>query len=265
MKKYLSFLMALMIACLTIVGPCVALAEPAAMVEYGADDLVNPDTRMSGIDAFLEGVKSLDGLTYQVGSRGTGVQEFQKLLIYCGYLPKGQADGMYGKKTAAAVEEFQLNAGLDITGEADVATQFLMVMIDGEFKQIGKNSVAQVENYAVVIMPEKGFYVGAVDKSSNLVQGTEYYVTGDYYAGEYKKNVRSGKGTAHFANGDVYVGDWKNDAMDGQGTYYFGGKDSNEYYVGHMTKNTMDGKGSYWLNGKEITGKWEKNKHKSWK
>lgn len=51
----------------------------------------------------------------QKGSKGVDVVELQKRLIEFGYLD-GEADGDFGKKTKAAVEAFQGENGLEITG-----------------------------------------------------------------------------------------------------------------------------------------------------
>ncbi len=139
---------------------------------------------------------------------------------------------------------------------------------NGSFKRKRNSYIAQVKNYAVVIWLGKAFYIGSVDNSINLAEGTYYYLDGSYYGsyyeGGYKNNLRSGKGTAHFANGDVYIGQWKDDTMHGYGIYYYGGVDSDEYYKGNMIDNTMNGEGTYYLRDIEITGKWFNNYHISW-
>ena len=210
---------------------------------------------------FLEKLQNLEGLTYQTGSRGAGVLEFQNLLIANGYTSIGKSDGRYGKKTNAAVKEFQASANLPVTGNADLVTQFLLVLRDNSLIRNGNIYTAKKNNFVINFWPERAFYVGAVDETGNFIAGTYYYSTSDYYSGEYNNNLRHGKGTAHFANGDLYVGQWKNDAMNGEGTYYYGGINSSEYYKGNMTDNKMNGQGVYYLRGNKITGKWSYNKH----
>lgn len=61
----------------------------------------------------------------ETGMKGDGVKRLQKRLIDLGYLKDG-ADGVYGKKTAAAVQAFQKDAGLPETGTADDATQLAL-------------------------------------------------------------------------------------------------------------------------------------------
>lgn len=222
------------------------------------------------VDEILKGLQSTEGLVYKLGSKGNGVREFQNLLISNGY-SIGKVDGAYGSKTNAAVMEFQSKSNLPVTGEADIITQLSLVMNNSSFTRKRNTYIAQVNNYAVIIWPDKAFYVGTLDNSGNLSEGTYYYfgtyLNGGYYAGEFKNNLRSGKGTAHFTNGDTYTGEWKDDAMNGYGTYtFYGGVapgqyfSSHEYYKGNMLNNKMHGKGTYYVNGTRITGKWSNNR-----
>lgn len=223
----------------------------------------------SDTEEILKVLQNTNDLTYRSRSRGNGVREFQNLLLICGY-SIGKADGVYGSKTAAAVSEFQSANNLSVTGEADLITQFLLVISNNSFTQRGSTYIARLKNYAVIIWPGKAFYVGALDDYGNLSEGTYCYFSnyfgGGYYAEEYKNNKRSGKGTAKFANGDLYKGQWNNDAMNGYGTYNFYGEagpgqyfSSNEYYEGNMFSNKMHGKGMYYFNGINITGRWSNN------
>lgn len=210
---------------------------------------------------FLKKLQDIHGLTYQVGSRGSGVLEFQNLLIDNGYTSVGEADGKYGTKTANAVKSFQEAAKLNVTGKADIATQFKLLCLNNSLIRSGKVYAIKKHNYVIdFFVPGSGFYLGATDEAGNFIEGTYYYSAGMYYAGSYKDNHRYGKGTAYFPNGDVYIGQWKDDTMNGEGTYYYGGINSKEYYRGNMTNNKMNGKGTYYINGKKIAGKWSDNK-----
>lgn len=60
--------------------------------------------------------------TLQKGSKGEAVVKLQEKLIALGYL-NGKADGDYGKGTAGAVEKFQSDEGLPVSGVADNDTQ----------------------------------------------------------------------------------------------------------------------------------------------
>lgn len=59
----------------------------------------------------------------KVGSRGSTVTTLQQALISKGYLPSGEADGIYGSKTMNAVKSFQSASGLTANGTADATTQ----------------------------------------------------------------------------------------------------------------------------------------------
>lgn len=56
-----------------------------------------------------------------VGSKGDGVKVIQQTLKDKGYSP-GVIDGVYGSKTAKAVENFQSDHGLGVTGNVDAST-----------------------------------------------------------------------------------------------------------------------------------------------
>lgn len=59
------------------------------------------------------------------GSKGDEVEKLQKRLNELGY-SVGKADGDFGNKTKAAIEAFQKDNGLDVTGIADLETQELL-------------------------------------------------------------------------------------------------------------------------------------------
>lgn len=59
----------------------------------------------------------------KVGSRGSEVTALQQALINKGFLGQGEADGIYGSKTMAAVKAFQTANSLTANGIADATTQ----------------------------------------------------------------------------------------------------------------------------------------------
>ena len=65
---------------------------------------------------------ALKGTTLTVGSEGEEVRKLQQALIDLSYL-NGKADGIFGKKTEAAVRQFQSVYGLDADGLAGSKTQ----------------------------------------------------------------------------------------------------------------------------------------------
>lgn len=54
--------------------------------------------------------------TVRVGSSGSDVKAVQNKLISLGYLPSGEADGIFGSKTKNAVMRFQKDNGLAVDG-----------------------------------------------------------------------------------------------------------------------------------------------------
>ena len=68
-----------------------------------------------GLVIVLFPVLSMAGSDMRRGDKGEGVREAQEWLIELGYL-EDQADGIFGKKTEAAVKEFQKTIGAKTTG-----------------------------------------------------------------------------------------------------------------------------------------------------
>ncbi len=70
-----------------------------------------------GLCLFLTSAAALaSGFLVKEGMRGDSVRAVQKLLIVRGYLADGEADGVCGKKTTAAITKFQQENGLDADG-----------------------------------------------------------------------------------------------------------------------------------------------------
>ena len=60
--------------------------------------------------------------TQKAGCQNNEVREIQEMLISAGYLAEGEADGIFGPKTEAAVLAFQQDNSLDATGMVGEAT-----------------------------------------------------------------------------------------------------------------------------------------------
>ena len=67
--------------------------------------------------ALISGIQSAKASVYQSGSTGDTVVTIQKKLIRWGYLD-GEADGIYGSRTTAAIRRFQSANGLKVDGVA---------------------------------------------------------------------------------------------------------------------------------------------------
>ncbi len=61
--------------------------------------------------------------TIRGGNSGFKVRQLQEKLIFLGYLPEGQADGVYGSACAEAVRRIQAEEGLKQNGIANISTQ----------------------------------------------------------------------------------------------------------------------------------------------
>lgn len=87
--------------------------------------------------------------TLEKGSKGDDVKALQQRLIDLLYL-SGNADGDYGNKTKAAVEEFQKAAGiLPVTGIADGITQAKLFADDAPEAELSVScSVAGINSYS---------------------------------------------------------------------------------------------------------------------
>lgn len=66
-------------------------------------------------NAAAAGVKTMELKLLKAGSKGVEVAAAQGILTYCKY-SLGKIDGIYGKKTAGAVKQFQANKGLKADG-----------------------------------------------------------------------------------------------------------------------------------------------------
>lgn len=92
---------------------------------------------------------ALGDRTLAQGSKGPEVKDLQKRLIQIGY-EVGKVDGVYGKRTAAAVTRFQKNRGIKANGMATTQTIKELKRLTGESttvsgKKIGfKNADVQL-------------------------------------------------------------------------------------------------------------------------
>lgn len=183
MKKMLLILLTLL-----LLSTSFALAELPDLTTYTDEELtelanaIEAEQKSRGTDIEYE--------TLQKGSSGDAVKSLQQRLIELNYL-SGSADGSFGNMTKSAVELFQKEVGLAVTGIADTKTQEALFAEDApvakvylalDFKAIsrdpdsyeGKNytftgKVVQVleeemDNYTYVVMriATKGNYDNVV-------------------------------------------------------------------------------------------------------
>lgn len=110
--------------------------QAAGLTRSGVLDKATYDILYS-TDAPYKDYDENDFTELRPGDQGSDVKRLQTRLKELGYLA-GDVDGAYGAATAAAISAFQQQAGLEVTGVADVATQQQLFM-DGA---VGPNASA---------------------------------------------------------------------------------------------------------------------------
>ena len=120
------------------------------------------------------------------GDEGQAVYDLQSALIELGYLT-GKADGVYGAKTAQAVQAFQEKNGLNTTDSADAATQGLIYE--------GKPLNAKGKAREVSVAPTVTGFPLKTGKTGELVRRVQAALAAlEYYTG--KQDGKYGSGTA---------------------------------------------------------------------
>lgn len=105
------------------------------------------------------------------GSKGDAVVELQNKLNELGY-SVGTADGDFGVKTEQAIQQFQKDHNLPVTGIADAQTQeVLFGETDPEKSKMTNDSVAIEEGYDPELFSETGDVESAIIKSITSPDG----------------------------------------------------------------------------------------------
>ncbi len=110
---------------------------------------------------------SVSAASLSGGMKGPEVSQLQQQLIDCGYFAR-QVDGDYGSTTVKAVELFQKDHGLHVTGIADDATQAAIKRAKGGTRQGGGVLIAEGNTGGTLItyqqiLQAKGYLKGGVD------------------------------------------------------------------------------------------------------
>ena len=119
------------------------------------------DNAMQQILFYVEPV-DLTNIVLTVGSKGEEVKSAQQRLIELNYL-KGSADGSFGNMTASAVKDYQIAAGLPVTGEIDATTMNSIMSADAP-----KATVYESLNYKE-LSRNSGVYVGTHYKFNGTI------------------------------------------------------------------------------------------------
>lgn len=119
-------------------------------------------------------VQNAKAAVYQSGSTGDTVVTIQKKLIRWGYLD-GEADGVYGPRTAAAIRRFQSINGLKVDGLAGPDTLAALGIYENQSSSSDSQS-AEVALLARVISAEaRGEpYVGQVAVGAVILNRVEH-------------------------------------------------------------------------------------------
>jgi len=163
----------------------------------------------------------------------------------------GPVDGVLGGKTTRAIEAYQQDWAIPITGEI---TEELVAMLKREhpltrsqwFELVnkdcevwndhpmpretatwsGKCADGRAEGKGVLIWSfvengqlKRETYKGAYLDGKHHGKGIYTWADGDRYEGEWRGDIHDGEGIYKWANGDVYKGSWKDDKHHGYGVY----------------------------------------------
>ncbi len=175
-------------------------------------------------------------------------------------------DGVYGKRTAAALTSYNkmyLNDS-DLTKAENVGKLMASVLAAEDKKSdppvIGDTlskcpsdiSLVWLDCYGEYSYGDGEKYVGQFKHDKRDGQGTYTFANGDKYIGAFKDNSRNGQGTYIYANGDKYIGEFKDGMFHSHGTFFYSNGD---LYMGAWVKDLRQGRGDLKLkNGDRYVG-----------
>ena len=132
------------------------------------------------VKASTSAVASLQGLS--VGSSGETVKALQRALISKGILVRGGVDGKFGPMTLAALNEFQVANGLDVTNVVNEATAIAVGTVSSPLTGLRRGSaglnVKQLQEKLIVagfspVGGADGYFGRATEKSLKEFQESE--------------------------------------------------------------------------------------------
>lgn len=135
-----------------------------------------------GIDTYTEVTETFDAVinkaeelnkTLKKGDKNDYTKVLQNQLIKGGYLDKGQADGIFGPKTEAAVKNLQKTLGVDVTGAWDDATRKAAVANKVFTEKVKKERTVTKKNVEEVVEKYKETVNYAKKLNQNLQKGTK--------------------------------------------------------------------------------------------
>lgn len=135
-----------------------------------------------GLDTYTEVTETFDAVinkaeelnqTIKKGDKNDYTKVLQNELIKAGYLDKGQADGIFGSKTEAAVKKLQKTLGVDVTGAWDDATRKAAVANKIFTEKVNKERTVTKKNVEEVVEKYKETVNYAKKLNQNLQKGTK--------------------------------------------------------------------------------------------
>lgn len=115
-----------------------------------------------------KGYRDGGGIVYAQGNRGDMIAELQDRLAAAGYLT-GASDGIYGSGTAAAVEQFQKDHRLPVSGAVDEQT---LSLLGG-----GETGEAKKENKKEIKKEQKNKKTCIIQKVTAGVRSKHYRIS----------------------------------------------------------------------------------------
>ncbi|NRB31452.1 MAG: peptidoglycan-binding protein [Rhizobiaceae bacterium] len=224
--------------------------------------------------AVLRALVVFSCVLWAVPALANNVREVQRELGALGY-PVGKVDGKFGKQTAGAIEKYESDWQLPVTGKI---TDELVARLThqhpdtkGRMQKVD-NSTCEVWNSYPQPRELITFEACKSDGPANAT-GTvvwRWFGGGDWqtatYEGQYKDGKMNGNGILHYPNGDRYEGEFKDDQPHGKGLREWSRGNT---YEGNWQNGKPHGEGVYLNDGARYAGTWKngcfsKGKSRSW-
>ncbi len=248
-----------------------------------------PAAEESGEAAAQETGESMPAVAEQPLSRRQ-IRSVQAALAKWGYDP-GPADGISGKRTTAAVRQYQADWQLPETGQLSAELLARLERKHPDTESRWQKTVAggcQVWNEGPLAKEtaswsgdcqggkasgvgkllwtwirkgdaRRATYEGVMLAGKEHGHGVYVWANGDRYEGDWVKGDFSGHGVYVAANGNRYEGDWVKGKRTGHGVFVWA---NGNRYEGDWVKSEISGRGVYvWANGDRYEGNWVKGKH----
>ena len=203
------------------------------------------------------------GIMWAMPAVANNVVVVQKQLKSRGY-EVGKVDGKFGKQTAGAIERYQSDWNLPLTGKI---TKDLVVRLTRQHADT-KAQMQKVDNSDCEIWnsfphPRETITFAACKSAGPANAKGEviwkWFEHGDWqsarYEGEYRNGKMNGRGVLHYPNGHRYEGDFVDDKRHGTGVHEWARGD---VYEGQWQDGKPHGSGTYTKGDQQFAGTWRK-------